>query len=88
MGISSGCSDKYDNKLDCQWIDITDTANGNYWLTVATNWNETARAQTSPENDYTNNEANVPIEIHENSVLVLSDAEVQELQRECSGASG
>ena len=44
-------------------------------LQVATNWNETARAQTSPENDYTNNEANVPIEIHGNSVTVLTDAE-------------
>ena len=44
-------------------------------LQVATNWNETARAQTSPENDYTNNEANVPIEIYNNAVHVLTDAQ-------------
>ena len=35
MGISSGCSDVYDNKLDCQWIDITDSPDGVYWLTVS-----------------------------------------------------
>ena len=34
MGISSGCSDMYHNKLDCQWIDITDLPDGQYWLTV------------------------------------------------------
>ena len=34
MGISSGCSDKYGSELDCQWIDITDVADGTYWLTV------------------------------------------------------
>ena len=56
MGISSGCSDEYEAALDCQWIDITDTPDGNYWLTVATNWDEAGREETSPENDYTNNE--------------------------------
>ena len=35
MGISSGCSDVYASNLDCQWIDITGTPNGNYWLTVS-----------------------------------------------------
>ena len=34
MGISPGCSDMYTNKLDCQWIDITDLPDGQYWLTV------------------------------------------------------
>ena len=29
---------------------------GYYWLTVATNWDEAGREETSPENDYTNNE--------------------------------
>ena len=35
MGISSGCSDQYQNYLDCQWIDITDLPDGDYWLTVS-----------------------------------------------------
>ena len=34
MGISPGCSDKYASYLDCQWIDITDLPDGQYWLTV------------------------------------------------------
>ena len=48
---------RYDESLDCQWIDITDIDDtGYYWLTVATNWDEAGREETSPENDYTNNE--------------------------------
>ena len=35
MGISSGCSDVYKSHLDCQWIDITDSPDGFYWLTVS-----------------------------------------------------
>ncbi len=35
MGISSGCSDEYRSTLDCQWIDITNTTDGYYWLTVS-----------------------------------------------------
>ena len=35
MGISSGCSDVYASNLDCQWIDITDVADGYYWLSVS-----------------------------------------------------
>ena len=35
MGISPGCSDQYASHLDCQWIDITDLPDGDYWLTVS-----------------------------------------------------
>jgi|NorSeaMetagenome_1021524.scaffolds.fasta_scaffold541699_1 hypothetical protein len=35
MGISPGCSDKYLNTFDCQWIDITDLPDGDYWLTAS-----------------------------------------------------
>jgi hypothetical protein len=31
----AGCSDMYFKSLDCQWIDITDSPNGYYWLTVS-----------------------------------------------------
>ena len=43
---------------------------------VATNWKEEGRNETSPENDYTNNEASVPIEISGMSVRALPDSEV------------
>ena len=47
-------------------------------------WKEEGRNETSPENDYTNNEASVPIAISGMSVRVLNDTEVES---ECSGAS-
>ena len=34
QGISPGWSDVYDRELDDQWIDITDIADGSYWLEV------------------------------------------------------
>ena len=78
MGISSGCSDEYEAGVDCQWIDITDTPDGYYWLTVATNWDEAGRDVTSPENDYTNNEANVAIRINGTNVTKLSTDQVHQ----------
>jgi hypothetical protein len=45
-------------------------------IQVATNWKEEGRNETSPENDYTNNEASVPIEIFGMSVRALPDSEV------------
>ena len=35
QGISPGCSDQYASHYDCQWIDITDLPDGDYWLTVS-----------------------------------------------------
>ena len=78
MGISSGCSDEYEAALDCQWIDVTDASDGYYWLTVATNWDEAGRNVTSPENDYSNNEANVAIRIQGTTVTKLSNAQIQQ----------
>merc|ERR1712106_419592 len=87
MGISSGCSDEYAASLDCQWIDITDAPDGDYWLTVATNWDEAGREETSPENDYTNNEANVAIQIQGHTVTILSSAQVhQQCPNDSAGA--
>ena len=84
MGISSGCSDEYEAALDCQWIDVTDASDGYYWLTVATNWDEAGRNVTSPENDYSNNEANVAIRIQGTTVTKLSADQVLE---QCPGGS-
>ena len=78
QGISVGWQDVYYSGLECQWIDITGLPNGQYWLTVATNWNEQTRAQTSPENNYTNNEANVPVLIEGDTVTALTDEQVSQ----------
>ncbi len=66
QGISAGCSDVYAPDLDCQWVDITDVAPGDYTLRVTTNPN----AQV-PELDYTNNSATVQIRITADQVSRL-----------------
>jgi len=82
MGITAGCYDVYHSTIDCQWIDVTDVPDGAYWLTVATNWDEGMRQHSPPENDYTNNEANVPVLLNGTNVTVLTATEVAEL---CDG---
>ena len=37
MGISKGCSDTYGSGISCQWVDVTDLADGEYVLAVSTN---------------------------------------------------
>lgn len=81
MGISSGCLDVYDHFLPCQWIDITETSPGEYWLTIDVNWNAMHRRYTTPENDYRNNRVQVPIKLAtDGSVSVLSESEVVAIQ--------
>lgn len=38
MGISAGCGDIYHSGLDCQWIDVTDVADGTYTIVMRVNW--------------------------------------------------
>ena len=38
MGLSAGCGDIYTSGLDCQWIDVTDVADGAYTIVVRVNW--------------------------------------------------
>lgn len=58
QGISMGWQDTYDSYLDCQWIDITDVAAGDYTLEVDLNAEEVV-----PELDYANNLVSVPVQI-------------------------
>ena len=66
-------------RINCQWIDVTGLADGLYWLTVATNWDPVMREETPHENDYTNNEANVPLRVLGDNVTVLSAEEAASL---------
>jgi len=63
MGITSGCYDVYWAFLPCQWIDVTDVADGDYWLTVDVNWNSAQRRHVTPENDYSNNAASIAVRL-------------------------
>jgi hypothetical protein len=58
QGIQMGWQDVYGSYLDCQWIDVTDVAMGDYTLNVSVN-----TAHLLNERNYENNVANVPVSI-------------------------
>jgi hypothetical protein len=58
QGIQRGWSDLYGNTLDCQWLDITDVAPGDYRLQVTLN-----PARAFQEVTLDNNTATVPVTI-------------------------
>jgi hypothetical protein len=58
QGLHVGWEDVYPNDIDCQWIDITGVAPGEYLLEVTIN-----TAGYLPESDYTNDSATVPVTI-------------------------
>ena len=62
QGISVGWSDVYDASLDCQWIDVTGVAPGQYLLRVTINGGPNG-AHVFAESDYTDNVATVPVTI-------------------------
>ncbi|PCJ82268.1 MAG: hypothetical protein COA49_01870 [Bacteroidetes bacterium] len=63
MGISSHCGDIYSSGLSCQWIDVTDVADGTYFLIVRANWDFIPDALGREETDYSNNYASVCLNI-------------------------
>ncbi len=58
QGITSGWSDIYDRGLDCQWLDVTDVAPGDYKLRLTVN-----PLGEFEETDRSNNFAEVPVTI-------------------------
>jgi hypothetical protein len=66
QGVSVGCADIYDSSLQCQWIDITGVAAGDYGLRVTMN-----PASRVPELDYSNNAATVNIRITDDGISLL-----------------
>ena len=58
QGIQKGWADVYGNDLDCQWIDITELASGDYQLAVTLNPNRTFQ-----EASFENNTAIVPVTV-------------------------
>ena len=66
QGISVGYSDIYSASLPDQWIDITDVADGTYWLSMTTDPDDVIQ-----ETDETNNDARIRIIINNGSVSVV-----------------
>lgn len=58
QGLSPGWADDYDSSLDCQWLDITGVAPGQYTLRVTVNPDGVL-----PESNRANNIARVPVTI-------------------------
>jgi hypothetical protein len=58
QGLHVGWEDVYPADIDCQWIDITGVAAGDYVLSVLINGEHYL-----PESNYANNEARVPVTI-------------------------
>jgi hypothetical protein len=58
QGIQAGWSDLYGNTLDCQWLDITNTPPGDYFIQVVLN-----PGRQFEEVSFDNNTAKVPVTI-------------------------
>lgn len=64
QGIQMGWQDVYGGNLDCNWIDITGVAPGNYTLRIAINPpNPATGVPPLVERDYSNNVLEVPVSV-------------------------
>jgi hypothetical protein len=55
MGISAGCYDLYWAELECQWVDVTDIADGRYVFVTRVNWDNAPDKLGRLEKDTLNN---------------------------------
>ncbi len=86
MGISAGCGDIYGSGLSCQWIDVTDVADGTYYLLVRANYDFIPDALGHAENSYENNHAAVCINLDRTSgELLVETVEGCEPFDDCTG---
>lgn len=70
MGISTGCGNVYSSGLDCQWVDVTDVADGKYVMVTRVNWDNAPDALGRVEKDSTNNWGQVCVNL-DRSIGVL-----------------
>ena len=64
MGISTGCADIYNSGLPCQWVDITDVADGDYKLILRASWLPRPDFYGRYETNYFNNWARTCVHIY------------------------
>jgi hypothetical protein len=64
QGISAGWQDVYGLELDCQWVDITDVADGQYTLRISLNPpGPESGVPPLTESNYDNNTLEVPVDL-------------------------
>lgn len=86
MGISKGCSDIYNEEIDCQWVDITDIEDGQYTIIVRVNQFELVDARGMAEKTYENNVGRACVDIDRSTgVLIVTVEEDCEVYRDCAG---
>jgi hypothetical protein len=81
QGIQRGWQDVYDTDLDCQWVDVTDVAPGNYTLHIDLNVDHTLL-----ESDYADNAADIAVTIPADepvNVTIACPGQRQGDQRDC-----
>ena len=87
MGISKGCSDTYGSGISCQWVDVTDLADGEYVLAVSTNM-ETDNYVPQYEINFSNNIVYVLFELETNdeqtSVVAATEFDGSSISDICS----
>jgi len=79
QGIQRGYQDVYADSLDCNWVDVTDVAPGDYTLVIELNYDGVLL-----ERDYDNNRIEVPVTIRPSDVtLECPPSILRGLDRNC-----
>ncbi len=75
MGITAGCGDVYEAELDCQWIDVTDVADGAYTIVVRINWLNQPDFNGKVESQIDNNWATACVILNRSSGVLEMEVE-------------
>jgi len=101
MGVTAGCYDLYSATTECQWIDVTDIADGDYTIVTRVNWAQLADLRGKEESNYINNWAQACINLDRTSgnlVMTINEdcpnyidcagTELGSLEVDCEGICG
>lgn len=77
MGLTAGCGDIYSADLDCQWIDVTEVADGAYTIVARVNWLNQADFNGQVEKSTDNNWATACIVLDRSSGVLEMQVETE-----------